>query len=183
MKSLLTKLILLMPFIFSASVQSEMYKWVDDEGNINYSDRPPFNNADTHVSPEINTTPAIKVPEKPPQAPEESTKETVYQFFKITAPEQNATIRDNQGDFAISLAIQPDLNTARGDYITVLLDNKIAQDNLTSLSAQFNNADRGVHQISALIKNKQGKTLFSTKSISINMHRASVLNPSPSLNP
>jgi len=175
MKSFLSKFILLLPLIFSTSVYSEMYKWVDEEGNTNYSDKQPFKNASKHIAPDINTTPAIKAPK--PQAIEENTKEAVYQFFKITSPEHKATIRDNQGNFSISLAIQPPLNTAQGHYISVLLDNKLAQDKLTGLSAQLSNIDRGTHQITASIKNKQGKTLLSTKNITIYMHRRSVLNP------
>lgn len=175
MKSFLSKFILLASLIFSTSVHSEMYKWVDEEGNTNYSDKQPFENASTHITPDINTTPAVKAP-KPPII-EETAKQTVYQFFKITSPEHNATIRDNQGNFSISLAIQPALNTAQGHYISVLLDNKLAQDRLTGLGAQFSNVDRGTHQITALIKNKQGKILLRTKNITIYMHRKSVLNP------
>jgi len=178
MKSFLAKSTLLVSLILSTSVHGEMYKWVDEDGNTNYSDVQPFKNADTHVSPEINTTPAVKAPK--PQAAEEdpvSTQQTVYQFFKIASPEHNATIRDNQGNFSIGLEIQPALNTRQGHYISVLLDNKVIHNKLTSLSAQFSNIDRGTHQISASIKNKRGKTLLSTDSISIHLHRKSILKP------
>jgi len=178
MKSFLAKSSVLVSLILSTSVHAEMYKWVDEDGNTNYSDVQPFKDADTHVSPEVNTTPAVKVPK--PQVTEESsasTQQTVYQLFKITSPEHNATIRDNQGNFSVGLEIQPALNTKQGHYISVLLDNKVVQDKLTSLSARFSNIDRGTHQISASIKNKRGKTLLSTDSISIHLHRTSILKP------
>jgi Domain of unknown function (DUF4124) len=178
MKSFLAKPALLLFLLTSTSAHSEMYKWVDEDGNTNYSDIQPFKNAGEHVSPDINTTPAVKAPK--PQVTEDnsaSTKETVYQFFKIASPEHDATIRNNQGNFSIGFEIQPALNTKQGHYISVLLDNKIAQDKLTSLGTQFSNIDRGTHQISALIKNKQGKTLLRTDSIRIHLRRHSILNP------
>ena len=178
MKSPLSKFVLLLTLLFSANVQSEMYKWVDEEGHTNYSDKQPFKSASEHVAPDINTTPAIAIP-KPQAIPQNttSTKETQYTLFKITSPEHNATIRNNQGNFSIRFALQPPLNTEQGHYISLLLDNKLVQDKLTSLSAQFSNIDRGTHQIAASIKNKRGKILFSTENTSIHMHRKSVLNP------
>jgi len=163
--------------LISLSVHSAMYKWVDKDGNTHYSDIQPFENAGEHISPTINTTPAINIPE--PQITEESsnTKDTVYKFLKITYPANDETIRNNQGNFSIKLEIQPALNTSQGHYINILLDNKITHNKLTGLSAQFSNIDRGTHQISATIKNKRGKTILSSESIRIYLHRKSILNP------
>jgi len=177
MKISLAKLALLPCLLISLSVHSEMYKWEDKDGNTHYSDIQPFKNASEHISPDINTTPAVNIPE--PQITEESssTKDTVYKIFKVASPEDNATIRDNQGNFSIGLEIQPALNTSQGHYISVLLDNKITHKKITNLSAQFSNIDRGTHQISAIIKNKRGKSMLSSKSVSIHLHRHSILNP------
>jgi len=177
MKISLAKLALLPCLLISLSAHSEMYKWVDKDGNTHYSDIQPFKNASEHISPDINTTPAVNVPE--PQITEEdsNTKDTVYKIFKVASPADDATIRDNQGNFSIGLEIQPALNTSQGHYINVLLDNKVTHNKLSNLSAQFNNIDRGTHQISAIIKNKQGKTILSSKSVTIHLHRKSILNP------
>jgi len=177
MKTYLTKLALLPCLFISISAHSEMYKWVDEDGNTHYSDIQPFKDASEHISPDINTTPAVKVPEPQVTEGSSSTKETVYKIFKVASPEHNAIIRDNQGNFSIGLEIQPALNTKQGHYINVLLDNKVTHNKLTSLSAQFSNIDRGTHQISAVIKNKYGKTLLRTGSISIHLRRKSILNP------
>jgi len=178
MKTSLAKLALLSFLFTSISAHSEMYKWVDEDGNTHYSDIQPFKNAGEHISPDLNTTPAVNIPK--PQVTAEgstSTKETVYKLFKVASPSNNATIRDNQGNFSIGLEIQPALNTKQGHYINVLLDNKITHNKLTSLSAQFSNIDRGTHQVSAVIKNKRGKTLLRTENISIHLHRKSIFNP------
>jgi len=178
MKSFLAKPALLLCLLISTSVHSEMYKWVDEDGNTHYSDVQPFKNANEHISPDINTTPAVKAPKQvAPKDKSASTQETKYQLLKIVSPEHNATIRNNQGNFSIALEIQPALNLKQGHYISVLLDNQITHDKLTSLSAAFSNIDRGTHQISASIKNKRGKILLSTDSISIHLHRKSILNP------
>ena len=50
--------------IFTTSVTlAGMYKWVDQEGNISYSDQPPFKGAETLEAPALTTTPTIPVTE------------------------------------------------------------------------------------------------------------------------
>lgn len=147
----------------SISAHAELYKWVDDEGNINYSDQPPFKNAQQHTPSEITEIPAVAVPAKPEPGTRNSTESkpavTVYNQLSITSPTQNQTIRDNSGNITISLSVQPALNLKQGHSLTLLLDNQPAQENLTGNTVTLNNIDRGTHQISAVIKNKQGKTL------------------------
>ena len=129
-----------------------MYKWVDAEGNISYSDQPPFKDADKLDPPPINTTPAVSAPKTAAKEVEEET-DTKYSFFKITSPENDATIRNNEGNFSISLGINPELDTANGHYLTILLDGKPVHKKTTSTNASFSNVDRGTHKITATVKN------------------------------
>ena len=180
MNSKIIKIALLLPLLLPASAHSEMYKWVDEEGNISYSDQPPFKGANTLSPPDLNTTPTVDVPEKKPENILESTpKETSYSFFKITSPENDATIRSNEGKFSVSIGIKPTLNTSQGHYISIFIDNKLVQDKLNSTSINFNNIDRGTHQIKAEIRNKAGKTLTSSNITTVHLHRKSVLSPKP----
>ena len=180
MKLQIIKTTLILTLLLPFSAHSQMYKWVDEDGNVSYSDQPPFKGANTLAPPDLNTTPKVDIPkEKPKSILDSKPNETSYSFFKITAPENDATIRSNAGNFSASLGLKPALNTSQGHYISVFLDNKLVQDKLTSQSISFSNIDRGTHQIKAEIRNRAGKTISNSNTITVHMHRKSILNPKP----
>ena len=180
MKLQIIKISLILSLLSPICAHSQMYKWVDEDGNVSYSDQPPYKGANTLTPPDLNTTPKVDTPkEKPISLLDSPPTETTYNFFRITSPENDATIRDNQGNFSISLGIKPALNTRQGHYISVFIDDKLVQDKLTSMSINFSNIDRGTHQIRAEVKNKAGKKLSSSNTTTIHLHRKSILNPKP----
>ena len=177
----MNKIVLLLAFITfinSTSVLAEMYKWVDKEGNISYSDQPPFKGAKKLDPPQISTTPAVAVPEKKTTPKKTEEKLAKYSFFKITSPENDATIRDNNGNFTISMRSKPALNVAEGHYISVLLDGKAIQKQ-SSTTVNLSNIDRGTHKISAVIKNKNNQVLRKAKTITVHLHRQTILRKQP----
>lgn len=179
MNKLKVYLVTLLILLISSSTFAQMYKWVDDEGNISYADQPPFKGAEKLDAPELTTVPAKKIPEKKAEPVKEDKKETKYTFFRITSPENDATIRNNEGNFSVSLGIKPPLNTTQGHYFTVLVDGKAVQKKTHTTTISLNNIDRGTHKISASIKDKNNKVLRTAKSIAIHLHRQSVLRKTP----
>lgn len=173
MNKFIQLLIPLIALIFSSSAIAEMYKWVDDNGNVTYSDIPPIKDAKELDPPVLNTMPTVKPSAKSPESEDEKQKETKYTFLKITSPESDATIRSNAGNITVSLNIQPVLNIRQGHYLSILVDGAIAQDNVSSLSTALSNIDRGTHSITASIKNKKGSVLIASKPVTIHIHRAS----------
>ncbi|VAW66072.1 hypothetical protein MNBD_GAMMA10-1221 [hydrothermal vent metagenome] len=151
---------------------AEMYKWVDADGNISYSDQPPYKGAEQLEAPLISTTPAIKVPPKTakPKEEDEDKNATKYSYFKITSPENDATIRDNNGNFSIAMNSRPSLDVAAGHYISILIDGKAVKKQ-SSTTASFSNIDRGTHKISAQIKNRANKVLRSASAVTLHLHR------------
>ena len=171
---------LLLCSIFTTSAVAEMYKWVDKEGNISYSDQPPFNGAEKLDAPALTTVAAPQLPVKKTTSTEKNTpdneKSFRYTYLKITNPEHDATIRNNQGNFSISITIQPALNTKLGHYFGILLDGKTVQDKIFTTSASLTNIDRGTHKVSVVVKNKQGQILHQSKGITVHLHRRSALH-------
>jgi len=151
-------------FINSTSLFAEMYKSVDADGNISYSDQPPFKGAKTLIPPHITTTPAVKVPEKKAETKKTEEKTTTYSLFQITSPQNDETIWDNNGNVTVSMSIKPALDTAKGHYISILIGGKEVQKQ-PSTTISLSNIDRGSHQISAVIKDKNNKTLRRAKTI------------------
>lgn len=178
---------LLLCAIFTSTAVAEMYKWVDPDGNISYSDQPPFKGAQKLNAPEITTVPAANVPEKKPDPSAEDSKSkdkktASYTYLKITSPVDDATIRDNEGNFSVSITIKPALNTKKGHYFSVFMDGKTVQDKIYVGSASLNNVDRGTHKISVAVKNDKGKILRKSKAITVHLHRQSVVRKQPRIN-
>jgi len=178
----------LFPILFfilfnTTATHAEMYKWVDKDGNISYSDQPPFKGAEKLDAPALTSVPATDIPEKKPEpipeSEEDKNKTTKYTYLRITSPEHDATIRDNDGNFSISFSIQPSLNTKQGHYFSVHMDGKTMQDKLSSLSADMTNIDRGSHSLSVTVKDKNGKTIRKSKPITVHVHRQSILKKQP----
>lgn len=164
--------------LLGLGVQAEMYKWVDEEGNVSYSDQPQHKDARQLDTPTANTIPAVRVPPKVQPVPVAPDKpETRYSLLQITSPEHDQAIRSNPGNINVSLITQPALNVAQGHSISLLLDNKLVSENITTDQTTLQNVDRGTHQLSAIIKNKQDKTLQQSDSITFHLLRHSILHP------
>jgi len=168
----------------SSNALAQMYKWVDKEGNISYSDQPPFKGAEQLDAPALTTMPATAIPKKSPakaEPEEEDDKKEVtkYTELKITSPQNDATIRDNSGNFSIAFSAKPALDSNFGHYFSVSMDGKVIKNKLTSGSASFSNIDRGTHKISVSVKNKSGKTLLKSKSVTVYLHRQVVIRKQP----
>lgn len=163
--------------------QAEMYKWVDEEGNVSYSDQPQHKDARKLDSLGDNTIPATRVPPKAqPALPAPDEPETRYSSLQITSPEDDQAIRSNPGNITVSLTIEPALNVAQGHSISLLLDHQLVSENITTDQAMLQNIDRGTHQLSAVIKNQQGRTLKQSNSITFHLHRHSILHPKAGAN-
>ena len=166
----------------ATSAAAAVYKWVNPDGSIIYSDRPPVENAVPADLPELQE---IKIPPPPSPSPEptpgeqaDQSQTTTYTKLEITEPADNGTIRDNAGQVNVKLALEPPLQDGQGDIISILLDGKeLGQGKSTALS--LSNVDRGAHTLQAMVKNADGSTLITSSSVTFNLIRTSVLQRKP----
>lgn len=166
-------LIPIITLIFSSNALAEMYKSVDEQGNITYSDTPPEEEAEAMEPPMLNTMPTVK-PRPTPATPEEEVQEeTTYTSLSVQSPQNDATLRSNSGNISVSLNINPALNIQQGHYMSVQVNGITVKDKINSSSTQLTNIDRGTLSITASVKNKKGATLLSSNPITVYLHRAS----------
>lgn len=177
MKNALLINLLIINILFGFSAQADLYKGLDESGNVVYSDKP-FDDAETFTPPPLSIIDATKVPAKEEVAEEEEVSETKYTTFSILAPTSQQTIW-NEPDLTVKLLVKPDLNTAEGHNIWLLMDGKPLVKNSPSLSLQIGRADRGEHQIQAQIKNEKGKIIKSSPSVTIHIKNTVVPRPGP----
>ena len=167
MKANASIFLLSMILSFSFSALAGLYKGLDEEGNVIYSDKP-FADAEKITPPPLTVVDAPKVPIKKEVIEEEKVVETRYTAFSIIAPTEQQVIW-NEPDLTVSLKLQPALSIAEGHTIWLLMDAKPLVKNSQSPSLQIGRADRGEHQIMAQVRNKQGKIIKRTKAVTIHI--------------
>lgn len=168
--------ILLTLLLTCGIASAEVYKTTNPDGSTSYSDTP-SEGAEAITPPELTPTPAVKYPKKKPvEAKNDKEKAVPYKSFNISSPSNDAIIRDNNGNISITLSLEPGLQTNFKHSINILLDGKIYKSGITSLSFNFKNIDRGMHQISATVVDSKNKMLKSAPSVIIHLKRHSKLH-------
>ena len=161
--------------IFSISAQTEIYKTIDENGNVIYSDMKPRDKESEEV--ELKPiTPIEKIPvRRSIPAPPKSTKSgesEYYSSFIIIKPSNQATIRNKQR-FSVQVSIQPGL--LRSHKVRLLLDGKVIE---TKRGLLFSLADveRGAHTITAELLDA-GRKVIKSSSNTVYIHRTAVPPP------
>lgn len=153
---------------------SEVYRHVDENGNITFSDQPQQGADKIEVEPaNIQSFPKAPVITALPENPDANFR---YNTLTIVYPENETTLR-NTGDISISAAVAPQLKkkhqvrfTDNGQTVAEPTDN---------LSIQLKNLSRGSHQLQAQILDEKGKVLISSSPVTIYVHRKSTLHKNP----
>lgn len=177
-------IILLSGLLLSASVQAALYKWVDENGEVVYSDEPPHEGAKPLDAPPIVTTPPIKVKPKPAAAKKEPDAENKpapinYREFRITAPGNDEAVRNNPGNVEVSFSLEPALATKQGHHIILLVDGEATGGKIQGQSVTVPHMDRGTHTLKAEIRDETGKTLKSSNAVTFHLLRYSRLFNKP----
>lgn len=157
-----------------------IYKWVDADGTVHFSDTPREGAEEVHVAPpQIYTAPRVPPITPRPAAPEAP---AAYQRFELLAPTNDATLRENTGAVTLSFAVDPPLKTGAGHRLVVLLDGKPVSEG-RSATLTLENVDRGTHSLQGRIVDGRGKVLISSQSITVHLQRHSILLPPPAATP
>ncbi len=167
MKIRLALVLSLIP-LFAAA---EIYKSVDSEGNVVFSDQP------TPGAKKIlqQLTPTYA----PPPLPQAETTAlsvaptvaSYYTALRIRKPAPGETLRDVTGALIIDLEVVPPLKIQEGHLLVVAVDgnNLASHDNATQLT--ISNLAPGAHTLKAQIMDASGQVQFSSGSITFHMQR------------
>ena len=154
------------------TAMADIYRTVDENGNVIYTDVKPLNGSQDKVElPDITPMDSSTVHKfsKPVTTYYHPQNTVEYTGFRIVSPKNNATIR-NEGDFSVNLMVMPKLQN--GHKIKLSLDGKHVSTQ-KSFSFSLQNISRGSHEITAELIDRSGKTIRSN-SITVHVHRAVV---------
>ena len=153
------------------AVAADVYMSRDANGNVIFSDTP-SPNATVHEVKALPSVPALAPSATTaPQTPAKAT-ETAFSYtsLSIVSPTNQLTLpTGSTGDLDISGILSPSL---RETDTVHLLDNGKAIQQGRQTSFQLTNLDRGEHKFQIVVRDKQGKTLISSNSVTVYVQRA-----------
>ena len=155
-----------------------VYKWIDAQGVIHYSDQPHSNaqkleiqGAQTFSAPPVpETYSAAAPPEAQPSGP-------VYQSCSIAQPTDQQMLMNVYHTTAVvqtSPALRP------GDDIHLFVDGKEIAGSGTSFTFPVY---RGQHTVQAVIEDRVGQIVCETSTVTFYVHQPSIQNPHNPVHP
>lgn len=169
-------LIPLLSLSLSQPSLAEIYKTVDKDGNVVYTDQAPHGNKKTEkvtLKPS-NSVPAIETPaiKLSPDSPDKPFK---YKSLRIVSPENDSAIEHGPGNFSVKVKIKPNLSNSHS--IQLFIDGEPYGQPGNSTSWALTNVFRGTHILQVKILDARGKTVKKSKKSSVHVFRPSVAHP------
>lgn len=164
--------------LLSLFAQATVYKWVDKDGKVHYSDEP-HPNAEV-VELKEKTLNQIALPPVKNDADDSQVIQQIQYQVVITSPEEEETVRDNNGDFQVTATVTPEI---KSQYLMALkLDGQTVGQPQVGGIFQLKNIDRGEHTVVVDAMTQNGKVFASSSPRKIFLHQAA-MNPVPKKQP
>jgi hypothetical protein len=133
------------------AASSRIYKTVDENGNVVFTDIPPKDGDQTKSV-------AVETP------------------LAITTPANNASVRENAGNVNIMARVDPELRI--GHKIRIVLDGSPEQAGAQNAFI-LPNVDRGTHTLVAEVIDDAGNVVISSPPTTFHLQRVSAPRPTP----
>lgn len=159
--------------IVAAAAHADVYKSINADGEVVYSDRPAQGAERVKLPPLPSYTPQpVRTLRRSAPAVEQQVQ---YESFTISNPASDATIRNNLGTVEIETRLAPPLMTSLGHAIQYYLDGVAHGALHDSTTLTLSNVERGEHRLSASVMDAAGAVLISTAETTVFVRRASKL--------
>jgi hypothetical protein len=174
-------LVALLAYTFAGPTTAEVYSYIDEHGNRTFTDRPSSTSAKpVEIKPgNVMSTTTLPSPIISLPTPSAQVKRAYYSSLRIDSPAREATVR-GAGDVTVSVSAVPVLLS--GQSYQILLDGAVVAGPAETSSFALTNIDRGTHQLSAQIVDRDGAVLIESDVQSLYVHRMS-LNQKRMVNP
>ncbi len=165
-----------------AQAQSKIYKTVDAQGNVVYSDIAPtqkegeaelqIEELNTYRTPVIEpeTLPTVKL--QPEAPPEEAFKP--YTELALASPGEDQAVRANNGNISLLARVSPAL---QGDHALRFYLDGAPVATVNGIQAALTAVDRGTHSARVAIVDGSGATIKESAPVTFHLLRFSAQNP------
>jgi hypothetical protein len=165
----------LLSLVCSLALAATVYRWVDEDGVVHYSDQPHPNAeklqvhaAQTYKSSAPNGSSAAgATPASAAPAP--------YQGCAIVQPQNGQAFANVD---SLTVVVQTDPALHQGDKVYVTVDGQALNGgNPTGSQFVLSPVDRGTHTAQAQVKDAGGAVQCQTPPVTFEVHQNSILNP------
>jgi hypothetical protein len=164
----------------SVALAATVYRWVDENGVVHYSDQPHANAEKVQVSTPQTYKAGPAAPAPPPQD-QAATQQTGYQSCTIGQPYDGEDFA-NLPSLGITVHTEPGLRA--GDQVFLMLDGGLINGGSpTGTQFSLNPVERGEHTLQALIRDASGALACQSPPVTFNVHQASLANPANPVRP
>lgn len=169
---------LLVALSLPLSSQADIYKTVDENGNVVFTDNPKGQKAQKIELRKTNTQQAIKAPAPPDHSKKQPVSEqaTPYQL-SISSPSDGTYILPGQQTVTVSVELTPAL--AENHRLQATLNGQRFGSPATGNSIDLNNLYRGSHQLGVIVLDNRGEILARSLTVTIYVQRPSIKLPKP----
>jgi hypothetical protein len=164
-----------MLLVCSAALAATVYRWVDEDGVVHYSDQPHPNaeklqvHAAQSYKPSALDTPAGAAGGASAAAPAQ------YRGCAIVQPQDGQAFANVD---SLTVVVQTDPALHQGDKVYVTVDGQALNGgNPTGSQFVLSPVDRGTHTAQALVKDAGGAVQCQTPPVTFEVHQNSILNP------
>jgi hypothetical protein len=159
--------------LVSLPAMTQVYTYVDAQGNRVFTDQPRPGNAK-----KVQLPPGNRMSTPPAAATAAPTSEAQpkplfhYEMLRLLIPEPDATIRSTAGELIVTATSEPGLK--KGHRYRLLLDGQPTGEPGPSPVFALSNIDRGTHQLAVEILDEQDRIVERTANQPFHMQRISL---------
>jgi hypothetical protein len=159
---------LVLGFTLCGPVAAEIYKTVDENGNVIYTDQKPTDHAKPLDLPELNVADPHKALPKPPS--EVDVPDSTWPGFTLESPADQENVWGSGGSLTVRLSSGQELR--RGMNVVIYVDGE-AHNARGSLSHTIEGISRGEHRLYAELQARGGRVVATTQPITFHMKQFS----------
>ena len=161
--------------LIATAAQAEVYRQVDANGNVTFTDEPGDNAERVNVKPVTTITmPKPETVKRQLAEDDESIgDQEAYESVSFTSPADEEAFHSGSGNVEFQVTSSPALR--QGHQFEITLDGTpVGQ--TRSGSVTVNNVFRGTHSAGVNVIGPDGERIYTGEQISFTVHRPSVLN-------
>ena len=169
-------LYILLCALIAAPAHAEIYRWVDKDGNVHFTDQA----REGAKAVELNeptvfpgmkpAAPAATGPES--ATPDEQPAEAGYERFLITSPANEVNIWTGEGRVEVDVDLAPALR--EGHRLVLNFNGSPVSEGFSGGRLVLNNVERGTHRLVAEIRDGSGNVLRRSEPVVFHLKRPTI---------
>lgn len=167
--------IILALLVLPAAHAGKLYKWVDENGTVHYSDSPREGAKEINPDEFVGVYEAPSLPPPRPRAEASQDQAPAYRSIEFISPKQDQVFWAAGGEIPVYIKLQPPL--ADGHTLRLFLNGNMVREKLHSTSTTLTDVWRGAHTLRVVVEDAIGQELAASETITFHVKQRSLANP------